>query len=83
MSRKSEVLEQRVIDLQKQGASYEEIEEAKMDLVKSFFEVLLEGNTVEVSIEELKRMEAAGESTDNVLVDANEFMQALNAGEFD
>lgn len=73
--------EQRIIELKKHGASEEEIEAAKWALVESRFEDIDKPHR-HVSIAEFKRMEAAGECTDNVLLDGKEFRKALNAGEF-
>lgn len=71
----------RILELIEQGADEEVIEEAKMELIRSRFEGL--ENAREVSIEELKRMEAAGECTKNVIFDGEDFLNALSAGEFD
>ena len=73
--------EQRIIDLEMQGASEEELEAAKWSLIDFRFEGINESH-YHVSITEFKRMEAEGECTDRVLLDGEEFRRVLNAGEF-
>lgn len=68
-------------ELIEQGADEETIKEAEIIMLRAIFKDI--ENARSVSIEEYKRMKAAGESTRNVLVNANDFMKALNAGEFD